>query len=59
MGWTLAGMPKRFRLALEMSMNEESERVWLSGELRLLELEWREAEKLAEISDELGLPDQA
>jgi hypothetical protein len=45
------------RLGVEMWMNEDIERVWLEGELKLLEREWREAEKLAKISDGLVLPE--
>jgi hypothetical protein len=44
------------RLALEMLANEESERRWLEGELKLLEHQWREAERLAEIADRLAVP---
>ena len=47
------------RLAIEMWMNEDIERTWLSGELRLLEREWKNAEKLAKIADDLVLPDEA
>ncbi len=43
------------RLAVEMWMNEDIERTWLEGELKLLEREWREAERLAKISDDLAL----
>jgi len=45
------------RLALEIAANDEVERIALEGELHLLELEWREAEELAAISDELLVPD--
>ncbi|MGH7583333.1 MAG: hypothetical protein ACREL5_08930 [Gemmatimonadales bacterium] len=45
------------RLALEMLANEDSERRWLEGELRLLEHQWREAERLAAIADGLAIPD--
>jgi hypothetical protein len=45
------------RLAVEMWMNEDIERTWLSGELRLLEREWKNAEKLAKIADDLVLPE--
>jgi len=45
------------RLALEIAANDEVERVALEGELHLLELEWREAEELAAISDDLLVPD--
>ncbi len=44
------------RLALEMLANEDAERRWLEGELKLLEHQWREAERLAAIADELALP---
>ena len=39
------------RLALEMVLFQEQERKAMAGELRALELAWREAEELAEISD--------
>ncbi|TVP48220.1 MAG: hypothetical protein EA350_03485 [Gemmatimonadales bacterium] len=45
------------RLALEIAANDEVERVALEGELHLLELEWREAEELAAISDDLLVPE--
>ncbi len=41
------------RLALEMSMHEESERRALEGELHLLADAWREAEQIAAIADGL------
>ena len=44
------------QLALEMVANEESERQALSGELSMLEREWREAEELAAIADDLLFP---
>lgn len=43
-------------LALEMLLHEEEERKALSGELRLLESRWKEAEALAAIADPLGSP---
>ena len=43
----------RERLALEMSLHEESERRALEGELALLESAWRDAEQLARIADAL------
>jgi hypothetical protein len=46
------------RLALEMALNEEHERIALEGELALLELEWKEAEELAAIADRLLVPDE-
>jgi hypothetical protein len=44
------------RLALEMTAHEETERRALAGELTLLEREWRDAERLAAISDALSVP---
>ncbi len=52
----LLNLPARWRLAVEMALHEERERVALAGELKLLEWEWREAERLATISDALALP---
>ena len=53
----MAEMPKPTRLALEMALHEEQERRALEGELWLLERAWREAEEIAEISDNLFLPE--
>jgi hypothetical protein len=39
-----------------MLANEDAERRWLEGELRLLERQWREAERLAAIADGLAMP---
>ena len=50
-------MPKPTKLALEMALHEEQERRALEGELWLLEEAWREAEEIAEISDNLFLPE--
>lgn len=44
------------QLVLEMAANEEAERRALEGELSVLEQEWREAEEIAAISDDLLLP---
>jgi hypothetical protein len=52
----LLNLPGRWRLAVEMALHEEREREALAGELKLLEWEWREAERLAKISDALALP---
>jgi hypothetical protein len=41
-------------LALEMALNEESERHALEGELAALEAAWREAEEIASIADSLS-----
>jgi hypothetical protein len=46
------------RLAIEMAVNEEHERIALEGELALLEMEWKEAEEIAAIADRLGLPEE-
>ena len=51
----LLNLPGRWRLAVEMALHEEREREALAGELKLLEWEWREAERLAKISDDLQL----
>lgn len=51
----LQRLPTAERLAIEMWMSEDIERVWLEGELKLLEREWREAEELAGIADALAL----
>ena len=50
-------MPKPTRLALEMALHEEQERRALEGELWQLERAWKEAEEIAEISDNLFLPE--
>ncbi len=52
-------LPGVERLAIEMWMNEDIERTWLEGELKLLEREWREADRLAKIADDLVLEDDA
>jgi hypothetical protein len=44
------------RLALEMALHEESERIALSGELTALRTAWVEAEQIAGISDSLLVP---
>lgn len=51
----LLNLPGRWRLAVEMALHEEREREALAGELKLLEWEWREADRLAKISDDLQL----
>ena len=50
-------LPLDLRLALEMAVNEDRERVWLAGELLDLEQAWRQAEELAAIADSLGTED--
>jgi len=44
------------RLAIEVAVNEEHERMALEGELASLELAWQEAEAVAAIADNLILP---
>ena len=53
---TLALLPARTRVALEMALHEEEERRALNGELEGLEAMWRAAEEIADISDNLLLP---
>ena len=53
----LARLPKEWRLALEMSLHEDSERRALEGELAELEAAWRRAEEIAAIADDLLVPD--
>ena len=52
----LLGLPLDTRLAIEMAVNEENERIALEGELALLELAWKEAEEIAAIADTLAIP---
>jgi hypothetical protein len=52
----LLDVAPEIRLALEMAAHEETERRALEGELTLLEREWRDAERLAAISDALSVP---
>ena len=54
---SLTRLPTVDRLALEMAANEEHERRALEGELAALADEWREAEEIAAIADDLLLPD--
>jgi hypothetical protein len=50
------GFPDHMRLAFEMAAHEETERAAMEGELRQLEDDWREAEEIASIADNLFLP---
>jgi hypothetical protein len=50
-------LPHPTRLALEMALHEEQERRALEGELKALEAAWKAAEEIAEISDNLLLPE--
>jgi hypothetical protein len=56
-GRQLGRQPADLRLALEMLLHEEFERRSLTGEMWLLEREWRRAEEIAGIADNLLLPD--
>lgn len=52
----LSNIPLEARLALEMITHEDDERRALEGELAVLEERWKEAEEIAEISDNMFLP---
>jgi hypothetical protein len=57
--WQYTGLfqfPEELRLAFEMAAHEESERAAIEGELGQLEIDWREAEEVASIADNLFLP---
>lgn len=56
MGKPIRQMPYPIRLALEMAAHEDSERRALRGELKALELAWKDAEEIAAISDEMFSP---
>jgi hypothetical protein len=51
-------MPTPTRLALEMALHEEQEMRALAGELIELELQWREAEEIAGIADDMFVPQE-
>ena len=55
----LQGFPASIRLALEMASQEETERrALVEGELKQLEEDWREAEEIAAIADNLLVPNE-
>lgn len=56
-GTVLNLVPTEIRLAFEMVSHEETERRALEGELKQLEEAWREAEEIANISDNMFLPE--
>ncbi len=58
-GGALHRLPVPTRLALEMALHEEAERQALAGELRRLEVAWKEAEEIAAIADRLTVPEDA
>jgi hypothetical protein len=53
----LTALPLETRLAVEMAVNEEAERIAMEGDLALLELAWREAQEIAAIADDLLVPE--
>jgi hypothetical protein len=55
----ITAFPIEVRLALEMAAHEEQERRALEGELALLEAAWREAEEVAQIADDMFVPESA
>jgi hypothetical protein len=50
-------LPAPTLLALEMLAHEETERAALAGELKLLERQWKAADELAKIADQLAVSD--
>ena len=52
----LYSLPAPYRLGLEMALHEEAERRAMQGEIAELERAWREAEEIAEIADNLLVP---
>jgi hypothetical protein len=53
---TLHSLDVRSRLALEMALHEETERLAMEGELSALERAWEEAEVIAKIADDMFTP---
>jgi len=53
----LFSLPAPYRLGLEMALHEEAERRAMDGELEELERAWRDAEEIAEIADNLLVPE--
>jgi hypothetical protein len=49
-------LPKDMKLALEMALHEEQERLALAGVLVDLELQWQAAEEIAAIADDMFVP---
>jgi hypothetical protein len=60
MGYSPLGeFPASIRLAVEMASHEETERrAIVEGELKRLENDWREAEEIAAIADNLFVPEE-
>ena len=55
-GFSLTELRPEHRLAVEMAANEEIERRAIEGDLAALEREWRSAEEVARIADDLFTP---
>ncbi|HKY98795.1 MAG TPA: hypothetical protein VJL35_13130 [Gemmatimonadaceae bacterium] len=58
-GWHHTGIyayPPTLKIAFEMLVHEETERAAIDGELAQLEADWKEAEEIAAIADDLLLP---
>ena len=53
--YALRDVPVEVRLALEMVVHEDTEQRAMTGELKLLERQWREADRLAVIADGLAV----
>ena len=53
----LYGLSVVERLGLEMALHEDAERRVMAGELALLEAAWRDAEEIADIADNMFLPE--
>lgn len=54
---TLAGLDADLRLAIEMATHEQAERDAMQGELAELEAMWKHAEEIAQIADDLFVPE--
>jgi hypothetical protein len=54
----IAYAPQEVRLALEMSLHAESERRAMEGELAELEQQWKDAEAIGKIADDMFLKDK-
>jgi hypothetical protein len=53
----ILGLTTTERLALEIAVHEDAERLAMQGELEALEDAWRDAEEIAAIADRMFLPD--
>lgn len=53
----IGSLPPTMLLALEMASHEQTEREAMQGELEKLEEEWREAEEIAAIADNMFVPE--